>query len=137
MSTHRERDAPPLPTDRSFGITFTVVFALVAAWLWWKDISGAAIFASFSMLFLLAAMVRPGMLRPLNRAWMAFGAVLHRIVSPVILGVIYFGMFTPIAFVFRLRGRDAMHRRTNPQAASYWIRRDPPGPKPDSLNNQF
>ncbi len=68
---------------------------------------------------------------------MAFGALLHRVVSPLVLGILYFGMFTPIAFAMRLRGRDAMRRRTDPQAASYWIRREPPGPPSDSLKNQF
>lgn len=136
MATNREQTIP-LPSDRSFGITFTVVFALVGAWLWWKNISGAAVFGSLAAAFLVISFVRPGILHPLNRAWMAFGGLLHRIVSPVILGVIYFGMFTPIAFFLRVRGRDAMRRRTEPRAVSYWIRRDPPGPPPDSLDKQF
>ncbi len=136
MATNRD-PLPALPSDRSFGITFTVVFCLVAAWLWWKSIPGATVLLSLAVAFLVISFVQPRILHPLNRAWMAFGALLHRIVSPIVLGAIYFGLFTPTAFVLRLRGRDAMHRRTEPQAASYWIRRDPPGPPPDSLKNQF
>lgn len=136
MATKHD-DAPPLPSDRSFGITFTVVFAAIAAWLGWKSLPGAGIVASLSILFAAIALSRPLLLRPLNRGWMAFGAVLHRVVSPLVLGLIYFGMFAPIAAAMRLRGRDAMRRRADPDAKSYWIRRDPPGPPPESLKNQF
>jgi hypothetical protein len=92
---------------------------------------------SIAIAFIAISLVQPRILHPLNRAWMAFGAVLHRVVSPLVLGILYFGMFTPIAFVMRLRGRDAMHRRVDAQAESYWIRREPPGPPSDSLKNQF
>lgn len=136
MATPRNAP-PPLPSDRSFGFTFAVVFALVAAWLWWKQISGAGILAALAVAFAAIAVVYARALRPLNRAWMAFGAVLHRIVSPIVLGVIYFGMFTPIGALLRWRGRDALRLGGEPQAKSYWIRRDPPGPPPESLKNQF
>jgi len=134
---NKHHDAPPLPSDRSFGITFAVVFAAIAAWLVWKSLPGAGIVASLSILFVAIALSRPLLLRPLNRGWMAFGAVLHRVVSPLVLGLIYFGMFAPIATAMRLRGRDAMRRRADPDAKSYWICRDPPGPPPESLKNQF
>jgi hypothetical protein len=136
MTANRERP-PALPSDRSFGITFTVVFSVVAAWLWWKNMRGATLSSSIAVALLAISFVRPTILHPLNRAWMAFGALLHRVVSPLVLGILYFGMFTPIAFALRLRGKDAMRRRADPQAESYWIRRDPPGPPSDSLKNQF
>lgn len=136
MDTKRN-ETPPLPSDRSVGITFAVVFALVAAWLWWKGLRGAGIVGVLAAALLAISFTVPLILRPLNRAWMALGAVLHRVVSPIVLGLIYFGMFTPIAAFMRMRGRDAMRRRTDPEAKTYWIRRDPPGPPPESLNNQF
>jgi hypothetical protein len=68
---------------------------------------------------------------------MAFGEVLHRVVSPLVLGVIFFAVFTPFGLVMRWSGRDSMKRRCEPQARSYWIRRDPPGPPPESLRDQF
>jgi hypothetical protein len=136
MTANREHQ-PALPSDRSFGITFTVVCSAFAAWLWWKNMEGATLSLSIAIALLAISFVRPSILRPLNRAWMAFGALLHRVVSPLVLGILYFGMFTPIAFALRLRGKDAMRRRADPQAESYWIRRDPPGPPSDSLKNQY
>ncbi len=88
-------------------------------------------------LTLLVALLVPAWLAPFNRGWMKLADWLHRIVSPVLLGFIFFGLFTPIAWGMRLAGRDLMQRRADPQATSYWLNRDPPGPDPDGLRNQF
>jgi hypothetical protein len=127
-----------LPSDRSFGLTFVVVFAIIAAWQAWADRAGiASIFAGLSIAILIAALSRPVLLHGLNRAWMRFGALLHKVVNPLVLGAIYFLVFTPVALGMRLAGRDALRRQLDAQAKSYWINRDPPGPPPDSLPNQF
>ncbi len=97
------------PSNRSFGSVFTVFFTLVG--VWW--------------------------LAPLNRAWMRFGELLHRIVSPIVLGVIFYGVFTPVGLVMRMARRDAMKRRFEPGAPTYWIERRPPGPADDSFQDQF
>jgi hypothetical protein len=68
---------------------------------------------------------------------MKFGALLHSVVSPLVLGAIYFLVFTPVAWAMRLSGRDILRRKLDSTAQSYWIKRDPPGPAPDSLPNQF
>ena len=60
-----------------------------------------------------------------------------RVVSPVVLGVIFFGVFTPVGFFMRKAGRDAMKRRWEPAARSYWVNRDPPGPPDDSFKDMF
>jgi hypothetical protein len=130
--------AVPLPSDRSFGITFTVVFLLVSIWAVWTGRSTLGVaFAVASMAVLLVAWLTPKWLRPLNRAWMKFGAALHVVVNPIVLGAIYFGVIAPVAIGMRLGGRDALRRRLDPQARSYWIERTPPGPPPDSLPHQF
>lgn len=127
-----------LPSDRSFGMTFVVVFALLAAWQAWAGRAAAAYtFSGLSIAVLLLALARPALLHGLNRAWMRFGALLHKVVSPIVLGGIYFLVFTPVALVMRVAGRDALRRQLDTQATSYWIERDPPGPPPDSLPNQF
>jgi len=127
----------PLPSDRSFGFTFTAVFALVGAWMAWKSRPYFAIPLGASGLFLLAALALPRVLHPLNVAWMRLALVLNRIVSPVVMGVIYFGVLTPVATAMRWRGRDVLHRQFNPGRASYWITRDPPGPEGSSFPRQF
>jgi hypothetical protein len=120
---------PALPSDRSFGWTFTGVFALAALLQPWILALAAATAA--------VTVLRAHWLAPFKRAWMKLGELLHRVVSPVVLGVMYFGLFTPIGFVMRLAGRDALSRRFEPAATSYWVSREPPGPRDDSFRDMF
>lgn len=131
------RPAVPLPSDRSFGLTFVFVLGALAGWLWWREHGGAWMAGLGAALLLAVSLAYPRILHPFNRAWMAFGAVLQRIVSPVVLGVMFFGVITPLGWALRVGGRDEMRRRFEPDAPSYWIDRDPPGPAPGSLNQQF
>ena len=133
----QRQPAAKIGSERAFGIVFAVVFLLIALWplfdrstpRWWA-LAVAAAFAG-------CAWVAPQLLAPLNRLWFRFGELLHRIVSPVALGVIYFGAITPYALVMRLFGRDALLLRKSSARPSYWVRREPPGPPPDSFRNQF
>ena len=135
--SHNHEQLPPLPSDRSFGLLFVFVFALLSSWAWWTGAAWAMWPAVLGALTLLVTLVRPALLNPLNRQWMRLAELLNRVVIPVVLGLIYFGMFTPVAWGMRLRGRDALRRRFEPAAATYWIERDPPGPDPKSLPNQY
>jgi len=121
---------PALPSDRSFGWTFTGFFTLVALFFqpWMLALAAATA---------LVTVIRSHWLAPFNRAWMKFGMLLHHVVSPVVLGLIYFGVFTPVALVMRAFGRDAMCRRFEPAQPSYWVRRDPPGPADNSFRDMF
>ena len=87
--------------------------------------------------FLLAALVIPKTLAALNRAWMRFGLLLHKIVNPVIMGLVFFLTVTPTALIMRALGKDPLRRRLDKEATTYWIDRDPPGPDPDSMPRQF
>ncbi|MEX0733337.1 MAG: SxtJ family membrane protein [Steroidobacteraceae bacterium] len=127
----------PLPTDRSFGITFAVVFALVGAWLLWKESEYSTAALIVAAIFLLAAFAFPKVLRPLNVAWMHLGLLLNRVVSPIVMGVIFFGLLTPLAAILRLRGRDVLQRSFDPARESYWVKRNPPGPDGSSFPRQF
>ncbi|MDP9198707.1 MAG: SxtJ family membrane protein, partial [Pseudomonadota bacterium] len=110
---------------------------LIAAWLFWKDNRYASAAIGAAAFFLIAALAFPRVLHPLNIVWMRFGLLLNRIVSPIVLGVIYFGLLTPVAALMRLRGRDVLQRRFDPARVSYWIRRVPPGPAGSSFPRQF
>lgn len=124
-------------SDRSFGIVFAVVFALVGLYpllggeppRWWA-MAAAAGFAGI-------AVVAPRVLAPLNRVWTRVGVVLHAIVSPVVLGAMFYLVVTPIGLLWRVLGKDPLRLRFEPRAASYWIERRPPGPEPESFTNQF
>lgn len=126
-----------LPSDRSFGFTFAAISAFFGAWLFWKANPFAASAFGAAALFLLAALAYPKVLHPLNVAWMHLGHLLNRVVSPLVMGVIFFGLLTPIATIMRLRGRDELRRKFDPRGESYWIRRDPPGPDGSTFPQQF
>jgi predicted membrane metal-binding protein len=124
-------------SNRQFGLVFAVVFAVIAAWpllhgrppRWWS--------LAVAALFLLLALALPGVLAPLNRLWLRFGLLLHAVVSPVVLGLVFFSTVTPIGLVLRLLGKDLLRLRLEPEATSYWIERRPPGPGGDTMPRQF
>ena len=121
---------------RSFGIVFAVVFAIIALWPLW-DGNAPRIWASVvAVVFASVAVVRPQLLEPLNRVWLRFGELLHRIVSPVVMGLIFFLAVTPTGLVMRLLGKRPIPLHFE-ERVSYWIERQPPGPTPDSIKNQF
>jgi hypothetical protein len=128
---------PQLPSNRSFGWTFTGFFLLVGIFGIWRSNPAMSWLFALAGLFAVITLTRAQWLEPLNRAWMKFGALMNAVVSPVVLGAIFFGVFTPAGFVMRLVGRDAMARRFDPAAKSYWVKRDPAGPADDSFGNMY
>jgi Saxitoxin biosynthesis operon protein SxtJ len=127
----------PLPSNRSFGWTFSGIFLTVGVYGLWR---GGAVLSWLLLAAVVMAAVtvtRETWLTPLNRAWMSLGLLLGRVVNPLVLGVIFFGIFTPVGLVMRMWGRDAMARRFEPDLKSYWLKRDPPGPADDSYRNMF
>jgi hypothetical protein len=124
-------------SDRFFGLTFFVFFLLIALW---PLLGGKAVRPSFmgiSLAFLAIALAYPILLAPLNRLWLKFGALLHVITSPIILGVMFYLVIAPIGLLMRLLNKDLLRLKLDPDASSYWIRREPPGPDKNSLHRQF
>jgi predicted membrane metal-binding protein len=130
LSSHR-KVAPG--SERAFGLVFAVVFALVGlfplvhggAVRWWA--------LAVALAFVAAAYLAPRILRPFNRLWFHFGLLLHAVVNPVIMFVIYYGAVVPMGLVIRARGKDLLRLKHDKAAASYWIKREPPG----SMTKQF
>lgn len=128
------------PTDRSFGFTvggILVGIALVKAFFFtgWTLLAQALALIGASLVVL--ALLRPPLLAPLNRAWLRLGLFLFKIVNPIVMFLIYATTVVPIGLFLRLRGKDLLRLRRDPTAASYWIPREPPGPTPESMRNQF
>jgi predicted membrane metal-binding protein len=124
-------------SNRTFGLVFAVVFAIIALW---PVISGTRprLWAAVIAAALLAvAVFAPRLLSPLNRAWFHVGMALHRVVNPVVMGVIYFGTVVPVGLIMKLRGMDPLRLKRDPEAASYWVVREPPGPERGSMTKQF
>ena len=125
-----------LPSNRKFGFFFTFVFAVIGAYFFYSEIMiWAKAFIIAAMTFLVVTLVKSDALLPLNKLWMRFGRLLGMIVSPIVLGMLFFGLFTPIAVLMRLSGRDEMRLRFS-RKASHWITRSEPI-KSESFKHQF
>ena len=125
-----------LPSNRMFGFLFTFIFAVATAYFYYSaNLNWAYVFTVITLIFLLITMIKSDALLPLNQLWMRFGFLLGMIVSPIVLGIIFFGLFTPIAMLMRLSGRDEL-RLKFAQKASHWISREEPI-KSESFKYQF
>lgn len=90
---------------------------------------------SLSLLFV--ALFLPHFLTPLNRAWFRLGLALNKIVNPIIMGVLFFGAVVPLGWYLRKKGEDLLRLKMRPDAATYWIDRQPPGPGRGTLTKQY
>lgn len=124
-------------TDRAFGLVFTVVFAVIALWPLWADDLPRWWALGLAGVFLATSLATPRFLAPLNRAWIRLGRLLQKVVHPVVMALLFFGMVTPMGLVRRAFVRDPLGLARDPEAESYWIERDPPGPTPESMTQQF
>ena len=125
-----------LPSNRKFGFFFTFIFAVAAAYFYNSiNMTWSYVFITVSLVFLGITLVRKELLLPLNKLWMRFGLLLSMIISPLVLGIIFFGLFTPIAALMRLNGRDELKLKLS-NKSSHWMPRSEPI-KSDSFKNQF
>lgn len=127
-----------MPSESSFGLLFTAVFAGLGGLGFWKGrpLEANAAWLGASALVALLTFLAPSALAPFNRAWFRLGELLNKVVSPLVLGLLFFGIVTPVALLGRLFGRDEL-RLKRPNLPSYWIERQPPGPSGDSFKDQF
>ena len=125
-----------LPSNKKFGYFFSIVFAIASVYFCiYSSLIWTYVFAVAVIIFLLITLVKADFLLPLNKLWMRFGLLLGMIVSPIVLGVIFFGLFTPIALIMRLSGRDEL-RLEFKDKTSHWVLRDEPI-QSNSFKNQF
>lgn len=125
------------PSDRYFGIVFSVAFIMIAFFplltggkaRWWALVPGGA--------FLLASFLRPSMLSGMNIVWTKVGLLLHRVVSPVVLAIFFFVALSPFAVVTRLFRKNALHLSRDPGANSYWIARKARNRAKRNMSQQF
>ena len=122
-----------ISSNRSFGIVFFVVFLLIAFYP--LTYSGEIRIWSVitSLIFLVLGLLNSKFLTPLNKLWFRFGIFLGKIISPVIMGIIFFLVVTPIGLIMRLLGKDVLNLKYS-ENKSYWIEKDGPESK---MKNQF
>jgi hypothetical protein len=124
-------------SDRSFGFVMAAAFAVVTLLNAWHVGRVWPWTAGVAVLFLAAALLRPAVLNPLNRLWLKFGLLLHGVVNPVVMALLFYGTVWPTGFVMRALGKDLLRLKREPGAESYWIVRQPPGPSPETMRDQF
>ncbi len=122
-----------LPSNRSFGLLFFIVFLIIS--IWPLSYSGEIRVLSLviSIIFLILGLINSNILKPLNFLWMKFGIFLGKIVSPLLMAIIFFLVVTPIGLIMRLLGKDLINLKYN-KSKSYWIEKN--GPK-SKMKNQF
>lgn len=125
------------PSDRSFGWVFTIFFCLAGAWPMLYHEPARRWALVISAVFALVTLLRPALLHPANRLWTRFGLLLGKLTNPIVTGLLFFLVVTPIGLLLRLAGKDLLRLRRDPDASSYWIERRPPGPPPESMPQQF
>jgi hypothetical protein len=124
-------------SDRSFGLVMAAAFAVFALLNWWHVGRAWPVLAVVAMFFLMAALYIPAALNPLNRAWLKLGLLLHKLISPIVIGVVFYGTVLPTGLIMRALGKDLLRLKLQPEAESYWIVRRPPGPAPKTMEDQF
>jgi hypothetical protein len=132
--THDDVD---MGSERSFAFVFVGFFAIIGCWplihgnalrLWALAIAG---------MFLVLGLWRPSALRPLNIVWFKLSLLMAKIVTPIVMGLLYVTAIIPTGVVLRMRGKDPLELGSQPGRNSYWIIREPPGPESGSMKRQF
>lgn len=124
-------------SDRSFGLVFAAVFALLAAYFGWRGHAWWPGLLALAALFLVLALARPSLLAWPNWLWTRLGLLLGAIVAPIVMGIVYFAVFTPMGLIARLVGKDFLRLRRDRAAPTYWLPRRDRQPTPESLRDQF
>ena len=112
-----------LPSNKNFGYFFSLVFFIVSTYLYYNEILTISyVFIIITVIFFTVTIINANLLLPLNKLWMRFGFLLGKIISPIILGVIFFGLITPYGIIMRMFGRDELNLKKI-KSKSYWIDR--------------
>ncbi len=137
MSTEKSTKNPRLPSNRKFGAFFTFMFVTASAYSYIK-LSGVWLvpLLAISAILAIVTLAAPHFLTLFNRLWFGLGILMGKIVSPIVLGIIFFLVITPVSLVTRISGRDVLFLKKR-KVDSYWVDRQPHGPSPESFKNQF
>ena len=132
-----QTDDVKIGRDQTFGFVFAFVFVVIGLFPLWGGEAPRIWSLVVAGFFLALAFIAPKRLAPLNFVWFKFGLLLHKIVSPLVMGLIFFGTVLPIGLLMRLFGKRPLDTDFDSAVRSYWIHRKPPAPEPDSMTRQF
>ncbi len=137
---HKGGEPPKQLGNRAFGLIFAAIFIVVAAWpvLFGKGLHAYREWAVIvAALFAVPALVYPACLQPLNNLWTKFGLLMHSIINPLLMGLIFFIAVLPTGMIIKLLGKDPMRRRIDAQAETYWLARTDSEFSEERFRNQF
>ena len=124
---------PKIGSNRSFGVVFFIVFFIVSLWPLLNSNEIRIWALILSIIFLMFGLINSKILTPLNKLWFKFGILLGNIISPIVMGIIYFVVVTPIAFLLKVFQKDVLSLKKTKQA-SYWKNKEKYS---SSMKNQF
>ena len=123
-----------ISSNRSFGLVFFVVFLIIALWPLKSGEEFRLWSLVLSIIFLILGVINSKLLTPLNKLWFKFGILLGSIVSPIVMGIVYFAVVTPTGVLMRLLGKDLLKTTKTKSISTYWMKRDK---KQTSMKKQF
>jgi len=124
-------------SNKSFGLLIGGVLLLVAGLHYWKERHDFFVWLIVAAGFIAVALLVPRALAPLRRLWLKLGHLMSIVISPIILALMYVLAIVVTGVLIRLFGKDLLSLKLKPEEASYWIKRNPPGPEFKSLADQF
>ena len=115
-----------ISSNRSFGLLFFVVFLIVSLWPLTHEGSIRIWSVIISVIFLILGLLNSKFLTPLNLLWFKLGMILGAIVSPIVMGIVFFLVVTPIGLLLSIMGKDVLNKKYNKKKETYWIKRETP-----------
>ena len=126
-----------LPSNKNFGLFFGFVFFLIFLYFYDGKIETIDFFyLLLSVMFVMTSLIKADILLPLNKSWMFLGFLLSKIVSPLVLGLLFFALITPVALIIKLIGRDELKLK-NQKNNTFWISKEEIKDYKTFFNNQF
>ncbi len=115
-----------ISSNRNFGLVFFTVFIIVGLWPLLNDQSIRIWSIFISIIFLVLGLLNSNILTPVNKLWFKFGIILGAVVAPVVMGLVFFIVLTPIGLIMKLFGKDFLSIKFDKKKSSYWVKRDNP-----------
>ena len=120
----KKKNKIKISSNRSFGIVFFVVFLIISVWPLLNENPLRIWAISVSIIFLILGLMNSKILTPLNLVWYKFGILLGILISPIVMGIVFFLVVTPTGFIMKILGKDLLNTNFNKEIKSYWINRD-------------
>jgi hypothetical protein len=124
-------------SDRAFGLVMAVACCVIAGISFWVGASHWPYWTAASISFAFAAWYWPAVLGPINQLWFRFGLALHRVLNPLVMGLLFFAVVTPVGLLMRLCGKRTLGLEFDGQATSYWLMRDKTELQPGPMTKQY